>query len=522
MSTKATWQFLIDWNNNGSIDGVPAPTTHEDVTSYVMGLRTPLNWKMGRDGSRSLSGFMSADIELELDNRSEGAPGPPWSPDNSAGPLFGNLGPGKPVRIRATSGTTRDLFRGFIDDYNIDPHRAKKSASITCVDAFAHFADAVINTALLKGITTGDAIVAILDAIGWPGTGLKSSTFRDIDAGNTTIRHFWLENETAGQAIKDVIESEGPPSVCFVDGTGKFVFRGRDHRLIDANSTAVQATFRDTGAESATDVNFSEPAEYNCGYRDLVNSVSFDVDERRPIGVAQVWSTEDTISIAASATVVITAQADDPFSDAVTPNQTDVLPDGSLDYIIQAGAVSSISLSRTSGQSTAISITATGAGLVITGLRLRAVSYPVASTYRVTVEDSASITKYGRTSWTEGVPKWVGRLDADAIANRILQFRKERLPTFSVTVKNGNSNRLAQVLDRDISDLVTIVETNTAVSANHFIESIEYTVDQVGYDHRATFFCERVPSGLTPDSSNVLILGNNTAGHRLTTGRLAY
>lgn len=517
MTAHATWVIYIDWDNNGSIDGVPAPTANETVTTNVLGLRTPLNWKMGRDGARSLSGFMSADIALELNNTTK-----LYSPDYAAGALFGNLGPGKPVRIRATSGTTRDIFRGFIDDYNINPSEAKKSAEITCVDAFAHVADAVVNTALFQGIRTGEAMVAVLDAIGWPGTGLSSSTFRDIDAGSTTIRHFWLENDTAGQAIKDIVESEGPPAVCYVDGTGKFVFRDRGHRLIDSTSTTVQATFRDTGAETSTDVNFSEPAEYNVGYRDLVNSVSFDVEERAPLGVDTVWQTEDTISVGASASVTLTAQADDPFSDAIAPNATDVQPDGSTDYVLQSGSVASITLTRTSGQSAGITITAGAGGAVLSGLRLRAVAYPVSTPYRVTVEDATSIAAYGKTSWTEGVPKWCGRLDAEAIANKILQFRKNRLPTFSVTVNNGNSNRLGQILDRDISDRVTIIETNTAVSADHFIESIEYNVEQIGYDHRATFFCERVPSGLSPSSSDVLILGNNTAGHRLTTGRLAY
>jgi hypothetical protein len=218
----------------------------------------------------------------------------------------------------------------------------------------------------------------------------------------------------------------------------------------------------------------------------------------------------------------VTAQADDPFSDAVVPNVTDVQPDGSTDYVLQSGSIGSIALSRTSGQSTAITVTAGAGGATLTGIRLRAISYPVASQYRITVEDATSITNYGRTSWTEGVPKWVGQLDADAIANKILQLRKDRLPTFSVTVNNGTSNRLAQILDRDISDRVTIIETNTAVNADHFIESVEYNVKDIGYDHTATFFCERVPTSSTPDSTNVIILGSAVLNHRLDSGKLAY
>lgn len=495
----ATFAFYIDWDNDGSVDSL-AFEANETVTTNVLGVRTPLQWKIGRDGDRSISGFLSGDVEIELNNSTR-----IYSPDNAASALFGNLGPGKPVRIRATSGTTRDIFRGFIDEYKVNPSRDRRSVTITAVDCFAHIADTVINTALFQGIPTGEALEEVLDAVGWP------SGDRDIDQGCTTIRHWWLENVTAAEAINDILASEGPPAICYIDGSNNFVFKDRMHRLVDANTTTTQATFRD----QTTEPIFSEPAEYNAGYKDIINSVSFDVAERIGVVEASVWSSDDVVVVPASSTIQLTVQADDPFSNAQVPD------DDQGDYTLVKGSVTSISLSRTSGQSTVISITAGGSGATIENLLMRAVSYPVQVNYRVTVEDSTSITKYGRTSWAEEVPKWVGKNDAEAIAALIVLLRKERLPTFSLTLWNDNSTRLGHILDRTISDLVTIVEAETTVNHSHYIESIEYDVLETGKYHSAYYTCERTPTWV-PDKDNIFILNSNVSGHRLDSGKLGY
>lgn len=495
----ATFTFYIDWNNNGSVDSLSIES-NENVTTNVLGVRTPLSWKVGRDGIRSISGFLSGDIEIELDNRTR-----IYSPDNSSSALFGNLGPGKPVRIRAASGSTRDIFRGFIDEYKVNPARGSRSVTITAVDCFAHIADTIINTDLHQGIGTGEAIGKVLDAVGWP------SGKRTIDQGCTTIRHWWLENATAGEAIRDLLASEGPPAICYVDGSNNFVFKDRMHRLVDSNATSTQATFRDTGTEPL----FSEPAEYDAGFKDIINAVSFDVAERSAVAPESIWSSEEVITVPSSSSVQIIAQADEPFSNASTPSES------RGDYEVLKGSVSSVSLSRTSGQSTVITITAGSSGATLQNLRVRGISYPVALNYRVTVTDSASIAKYGMNSWTEDIPRWAGKNDAEAIAQLIVAIKKERLPTFSFTLWNENSTRLAQILDRSISDLVTIVEAETSTNHSHYIESIEYNVEETGKFHSAEISCERMPSW-DPNAGNIFIIGSSVSGHRLNSGRLGY
>src|SRR5687768_11992884 len=99
---------------------------------------------------------------------------------------------------------------------------------------------------------------------------------------------------------------------------------------------------------------FIEPFDYAHGWRDIVNDVSFDVDERQPeFEVSTVWQSDDTIALALGQSIQVQAKASEPFRSAITPVAgTDVIYAG-------AGTIA-LSISRRSGQSTTISITAIG------------------------------------------------------------------------------------------------------------------------------------------------------------------
>jgi hypothetical protein len=217
-----------------------------------------------------------------------------------------------------------------------------------------------------------------------------------------------------------------------------------------------------------------------------------------------------------------------------------VTPVEDTDYTVVSGNVT-VSLTRTSGQSTEIVIAASST-CYLKGMRLRATPVPVARTHVVEAENTTSVTKYGRASWEAGTPPWVNRHDAKAIADVILAQRSERLPVISITVNNGNDTRKVQQLSRKLSDRVTIVETNTGTNHDHFIEQIGHDIGQVGEDHRVQYGCERVRTvsgtqftfdvagagfdqgsfGLSgfDNSTNIFILGSNVSGHRLGSGKL--
>lgn len=384
------------------------------------------------------------------------------------------------------------LFRGHTDDGPINPDADTKRVSLSLVDSLADFRGINVTTALWQGLRTGEAIGKVLDAAGWTGG-------RDIDVGSTIIPWWWVDGRDAFTALQEILAAEGPPALLTIDVNGGLVFRDRQHRLIRTASKVSQATF--VGRDNLPEPIMTKGYAYNDAWMNVVNSVAFSIEDRQPTGdLVQVWSTEETFSIAASASVVVVLQASDPFQAAVTPVQD-------TDYTIVSGGVASVTLSRTSGQSTSITVTATGAGAYIQGMALRAYSVPVVRTYQITATDSGSITDYGQRGVPSGSePSWASRYDAQAIADLFILQRKQPLPILTVRFNAGNlqANRLTKVLALDLSDRVTVIEPETQVSNDFYVESISHAGTMT--EHEVVFGLELVPAAPT----GVFIIGTST------------
>jgi hypothetical protein len=474
----------VDWNRDGDF-----ADPLEDVTGDVRGGITAT---YGRDSGSALSPVVSGAGGFDLDNTLRR-----YSPRNAASPLFGKLKPARPVLITrdVTVGTTTTnytIFRGHTSDQPLNPDVESQLVSLSLVDYLADFGGTTISTPLYQGIRTGDAIGYILDAAGWTGG-------RDIDTGATTISWWWEDGTDALQALQRVLASEGPPAMLSVGVGGEIIFRDREHRLTRAASKTSQATMK--GTEGAAEPVMGRGFKYNDGWTNVINSVQITVNERQPKSVGVVWQTDDVIYVGASSSTVVVLQASDPFTSAVAPVQD-------IDYSVVTGSVTSATLSRTSGLSTSITYTAGAGGASINGIQLRAISVPVVRTYQVTSSDSASITDYGQ----RGIPAnsdivWVSRYDAQGIADLLVLQRKQPLTQLTVRFNASDlqQSRLNKVLSLDLSDRVTVVEPETQVSGDFFVESIAHTISGV-HEHEVILSLEAVPSSPT----GVFIIGTST------------
>ncbi len=480
-----TYKVSIDWLNDG--DFVDAG---DDVTKRVLA-RSALTVAFGRDQARALAQTAVGRASFDLNNISKD-----YSPENASSPLAGNLAPGKPVLIEATlNGTTYTLYRGYLDDYELHPENSDRSVTYSCLDSLARLGGVNVTTPLYQGITTGQAIGYILDGIGW------SATLRDIDAGATVIANYWLDNVDAFTAVADIVASEGPSSFITIGADGSFIFRDRTHRLRLAASTTSQATWRDSGTEPC----YSAPFPIDHGWRDIINSVTFPVDVRIAEGdLSTVWTSDIPINLEDGDTVPITVQASEPFLAAVVPVQD-------TDYTLDYGVVS-MALSRTSGASTTIFVSASGGPAQVHGLSLRAYALPVVTTKQVSATESTSIAAYGTRSWPNSAP-WAGANDALAIAQLILVQRAQRLPIVQVRFTSANDSRRTQMFVRDLSDRVTIVNAGLGLTSDFYIEQIQHTVTEAGKFQESVFGCEAVPM---PNAATVFILNTSV----LNTGTL--
>jgi hypothetical protein len=237
--------------------------------------------------------------------------------------------------------------------------------------------------------------------------------------------------------------------------------------------------------------DFVSPFEYSHGWRDIVNDVVFPVEERHPdAGLTAVWESTATISLAIGQSTTIDVQASDPFLDAQD------IEDGT-DIIYSGAGIPSTLLSRRSGQSAAITITAIGGSVTVTYLRLRARSVPVVRTVQVAAADSTSIARHGQRTYGDEAP-WAGTHDALAVAQLLLAAYSERRPTVSVRIVSSDLAHHLQVVERQISDLITIRNGELGLYSDFFIENISHSLarmvgqeDCPGPVHYATFGCER-------------------------------
>jgi len=246
---------------------------------------------------------------------------------------------------------------------------------------------------------------------------------------------------------------------------------------------------------------------YDDAWRNIINTGTVTVDVRLPQGLQEVWAIDSPVSLGASEVKTFIATASDPFMSAVAPAS-------GTDYTLMSGSVTP-TISRTSGASTVITLTAGGGGAVLDRLALRA--KPVSTIYSIqaTASDSGSITEYGPRSFPGDMP-FSNVHDAQAVLDTAVQMHAEPLPVISGDFAVGqNATRAASVLARDFSQRVTVQVTGMDLDDDFFIEAFGHAWS-IEADHVVTVGMEKVPPDGATTAADIFILG-----HRLGSGKLA-
>ncbi|MFI6228635.1 hypothetical protein ACIBCR_15140 [Micromonospora echinospora] len=466
------YRLTVDWSGDNSHDG-----PHEDVTSRVRP-DPVLEVTYGRDSSATAGQIPTGSMGFALNNLDR-----VLSPQNAASPLAGKVRPGRRVQLTFTHPTTGqiiNLWAGITDRVFTEPNTAGLPLSVECLDAWGRPGAESLSTPLYRGLRTGDAINVVLDAAGWTGG-------RDIDPGATVMPWWWAEDVDAGTAIERIVDSEGPPAIAYVQA-GTFVFRDRHHRLIRDRSLTSQGMYthiQPAGTGPAGDYKILRGAIYDDGLSNIVNSCTINVEERIPADRAEVWVSEEPTPIGAGGTVTIFAQADDPFMDATV-------------VVDAVGGPVTVALSRTSGRSTILTLTAPSDALVN---RLSVVATPVtvARTVKIVEEDVSSIDEFGQQTW-QGEPVWASASDAQAIARRVVSTYATARPiiTVSIAYAPGMPSRyLDQVMTRQVSDRIWLRIDPLGVNGPFLIERVHHEIIRLGAIHRLTLTCE-VPDPVQP------------------------
>lgn len=470
------YSFAIDWAGDGSY-----VTAGDDATTSVI---SDVAITYGRDQDRQLNPASVGNAAFSLINVDR-----KYSPEWVTSVLYGNLEPARPMRGEVTwSGNTYPLFQGRIDDYDIKVDKSDRSVSFTFLDGLNDLSEVTLSTGVYSSMRTGELIDLILDEVGWTGG-------RDIDLGATIVKYWWAEGTDAFTAVNDLVASEGPPAIAFVAPDGTFTFHDRHHRLQTNASITSQGTFSQgvmfdcAVPDTSPNLDFTAPFTYSHGWRDIVNSVQFDVEERQVDSVySAVYSTSDIISLGIGQSFELTFSGNDPFIDAITP----VL---NTDYSTSGPGVLNVTLSRTSGASAKLTLLAVGGAVVVQTLQVRAHAIPIVRAVKISRIDAESITTHGERSYPGHAP-WANANDADAIASMVLIRYAQRRPTIQLRIVTQDPVHFVQVLERTVGDRITVINDEMGLNSDFFIERVTHQIQRFNQSgkppvHSVVFGCEK-------------------------------
>ena len=474
------YELAVDWNNDGDFSDV-----EDDISADMQ----RVEFRRGRDYASQLTGkTVSGMLRARLNNL-DGK----YSSFNAASPIFGDAKPGRPVRFRAGTGASADttLWQGHLLRLIPMPSRRGNYAILEAVGPLGFVNRREVRIAMSTSLATGTAIGDILDSIAWP------AGLRTIDAGQTTMERFWINQQKTISALRKVEDTES--GFLSESKDGKIVFEDRHHRLITPH-TVSQATFSDLISLGYTAITQLDPL------LGIYNIFEVSVRHYSIGGLAVLWTLSevntDSPSIETGATKTFFSSFPNPDSDpeawsvdawttpiATTDFTANSLADGS--GVDLTGDISVVVVKF--AEAMRISLTNAGAGTAfITFLQARGTPVLADDPVRIQSEDAASQADYGENTYPSPAEFVPDTEEAQDWCDFNLSIYKDPIPILKFTLlANASAAHLAQILARDISDRITIAATGKAdlgIDEDFFIESERHTITS-GFRHQVTYEC---------------------------------
>ncbi len=471
----ASYKLQVDWANDGSWTG-----TGETID---MGRVRGITCSFGRDRASQLTGRAKAGkLTATLDNRSGD-----YNPFNSDSPIYGNILPGRPVRLLGTSTTQSDqaIWQGYLT--RVTPQVFLGGDATAILEATGPLGQInldQIEVAMVTSQRTDQVVDDILDAAGW-GAG---SGYRTLDTGKTTISRYWKSQSYAVPALQEVESTEG--GFIREGKDGKIVFDNRHHRLAGVGLTS-QATYSDASgaARVYSGLIMDDPLPH------IFNQFSTEVQGFTTASVAVLWTLSESGASSPSiapgvartwiARYPTTASANTARGVALwttTAATTDMLANTAADGSgTNVSASIGISVSKSSETMSITLTNNTSATAYVTKLQARGTGITADDPASIKQEDATSQTAFGKRTWpskTKFIPDTDEALDW---ADFNLSIYKDPTAVLRMTYfANRDTNAINEMLDRDISERVTVVAENTAdlsIDRDFFIESVQHKID---------------------------------------------
>ena len=483
-----SYSVLVDWDNDGNFTD-----SGDDITSDVLSL----SWERGRDYASQLQGrSVAGKLSAVLVNT-----GGKYSPSNTSSALTGNILPGRTVKVQAGSGSFPYTFpvafndgvrwQGKLDRILPAPAaEGVKTATLTAFGTLGYLNQFETQLASQTNRRTDQAVGDILDDVGW-----TESDDRDLDTGKTTISRFWISGKKAIDALRLVEEAEA--GFLLESKSGQIAFQNRHHRITQTASTTSQATFSDADGAAHTFVEVDQDDPLGT----IVNHVEATARTFDTASVAVLWTHPETGS--ASPTLAPgeakTFEAEFPNPDAAnSAMEVDAwtTPAATTDYLLNSASggggtnlTSDITVTQTkAAERMAITLTnsVTGSDGYLTKLQARGTAVSTKNPCIVRAIDTVSQGIYGERKYVAKTKFIPTTSEAQDWCEYQVSVAGSPTNILTMTVPASTPGNIGHVLNRDLSDRITVTASNDAklgVSEDFFIESERHKVSAGGQEH---------------------------------------
>ena len=204
-----TFTVEADFDRDGSYE--------TDLTDYVTALRSG-TMLINRAFTSELK---PSELQIRLDNISG-----IFSPLNSSGSLYGQLGAHVPIRVTADhNSVSYTLWSGYTQRWVNDFGGPGQAVTVQCRDIAEYlFENEPVNVLADTSRDTDGALIAIMDALS------LASGDRNFDDGVQALPMHFVVGQEAGPAMLDVVDSEMGGRL-FVQADGELRFEARSTRL---------------------------------------------------------------------------------------------------------------------------------------------------------------------------------------------------------------------------------------------------------------------------------------------------
>ncbi len=303
-----------------------------------------------------------------------------------------------------------------------------------------------------------------------------------IDTGQDTVPYWYGHDAKSRYAQAEIDDSE--QGFSYVDGSGYFNFEDRHHRSTATHQTS-QATFDNTMSN----------IEYNLNPKNVYNIVKVTVTPWELQSITELWRLEDTPRIPAGETYTYWADSSVNGNSVFVDAWSDI-NDGDTDFTANSQSdgggtdmTSDVSVTETKFAKTMkIQLENTASvPAYVTLLKARGTYYDDQTKVTLKAEDSTSQTAYQKRTY-ELDGKYMTDSDKarDYVTYAIGKYKNPRAE-LSMSVMNQDSTILASILGLEISDRITVVNTELGLNDDYFIDYMEHDISMGGKLHTATY-----------------------------------